>query len=38
MQEQNLAQKISQAMDLNLSQIFNEIDLKVKNISFTNAE
>jgi len=38
MEEQDLAQKISQAMDLNLSQIFNEIDLKVKNISHTKAE
>ena len=38
MEEQTLAQKISQAMDFNLSQIFNEIDLKVKNISQTKAE
>ncbi|PIN98123.1 MAG: hypothetical protein COT90_05750 [Candidatus Diapherotrites archaeon CG10_big_fil_rev_8_21_14_0_10_31_34] len=38
MEEQDLAKKISQAMDLNLSQIFNEIDLKVKSISFVNAE
>lgn len=38
MQQPDLAQKISQAMDFNLSQIFNEIDLKVKNITPIKAE
>jgi chemotaxis protein CheY-P-specific phosphatase CheC len=38
MQEKELAEKIAKAMDFNLSQIFNEIDLKVKRITHTKAE
>ncbi len=38
MEEQVLAEKISQAIDFNLSQIFNEIDLKVKSINQIKAE
>ncbi len=38
MEEKELAEKISNAIDFNLSQIFNEIDLKVKNITHLKAE
>jgi len=38
MEEKELAESIAKAIDFNLSQIFNEIDLKVKNITHINAE
>ncbi|MBU2476990.1 hypothetical protein KKG83_05970 [Candidatus Micrarchaeota archaeon] len=38
MQDTQLAESISKAIDFNLSQVFNEIDLKVKEITFTNVE
>lgn len=37
MEDKELTESISKAMDFNLSQIFNEIDLKVKNITHTKA-
>jgi len=38
MKETELAESITKAMDFNLSQIFNEIDLKVKNIVHSKAK
>ncbi|MFH1663904.1 MAG: hypothetical protein ABH986_03800 [archaeon] len=38
MQEKELAESIAKAIDFNLSQIFNEIDLKVKEITHIKAE